>query len=183
MVLPKFFYRWWEPMNAIYHWVKVDGVMILLGGGGDTWPLFCVIKIVWTFWTKRQWGTKNWNLPLGSRSGYSHPDSWLDTQPALGLVFTAGFVAGTRACIRGQRSGLYSRPNEPPSWNLHDLIFFLAFECFRCFPAFSSTFIMVSSTALRYKGTAPHCRFEIEKCNLNHISFDIHSMYTTELIH
>ena len=32
-------------MKAIYCCVKVDGVVILFGGGGDTRTLFCVIKL------------------------------------------------------------------------------------------------------------------------------------------
>ena len=55
---PEIFCRWRGPMKPIYHWVKVDGVVILLGGGGDTWSLFCIIKL---FWTKRWWGAKNLN--------------------------------------------------------------------------------------------------------------------------
>ena len=27
--------QWWGPMNAIYFSVNVDGVLVLLGGGGD----------------------------------------------------------------------------------------------------------------------------------------------------
>ena len=64
--LPNILEMWWGPMKAIYHWVKQDGVVILVGAGGDTWPLFCVIELVWT---KRQWEAKNWNLPSGYCSG------------------------------------------------------------------------------------------------------------------
>ena len=58
---------WWGPTKTIYCWVKVDGVVILVGGGGDTWQVFCVIKLVWTFWTKRWWGAKNYNFHSFSR--------------------------------------------------------------------------------------------------------------------
>ena len=58
---------WWGPTKTIYCWVKVDWVVILVGGGGDTWQVFCVIKLVWTFWTKRRWGAKNYNFHSFSR--------------------------------------------------------------------------------------------------------------------
>ena len=34
------------------------GVVILFGGGGDTWTQFSVIELVWTFCTERRWGAK-----------------------------------------------------------------------------------------------------------------------------
>ena len=55
----------WFYLFACWHAANVYGVVILVGGGGDTWTLFCVIKLVWTFCTKRRWGAKNENLPLG----------------------------------------------------------------------------------------------------------------------
>ena len=38
-------------------------MVILVGRCEDTRPLFCIIKLVWTVWTKRWWGAKNWNFP------------------------------------------------------------------------------------------------------------------------
>ena len=52
---PEFFCRW--PMKAIYQWVEVDEEVILLRGGGDTWPLFCEIKLFWTFELRGDWST------------------------------------------------------------------------------------------------------------------------------
>ena len=37
---------WWGPMNAFCHYVNVDGVVILCGGGGNTSTLHVVIKLV-----------------------------------------------------------------------------------------------------------------------------------------
>ena len=62
---------WWGPTKAINCSVKVDGLVILVGGGGDTWPLFCVIELVWTFWTKRQWKQKPEICPQSSALEHS----------------------------------------------------------------------------------------------------------------
>ena len=60
---------WWEPTKTLYRSVNVDRVIILFGGGGDTWTLFWVIELVWTFCTKGKWGAKNEILHSGYCSG------------------------------------------------------------------------------------------------------------------
>ena len=60
--LPKILGLWWGPTKAIYRSVNTDRAIILFAGGGDTWTLFWVIKLVWTFCTERRRGAKNWNL-------------------------------------------------------------------------------------------------------------------------
>ena len=54
----------WFSLFAYCHMGNEYGVVIVVGGGGDTWPLFCIIEVVWTFCTERRWGAKNENLPL-----------------------------------------------------------------------------------------------------------------------
>ena len=38
--------RWWGPMKAICHSVKVDGVGMVLAGGGDTSTLHVIMEVV-----------------------------------------------------------------------------------------------------------------------------------------
>ena len=52
-------------MKAVYHWVKVAGVVILLWGGGNTWSLFCIIKLVWPFLNWEVVGRKKLKFALG----------------------------------------------------------------------------------------------------------------------
>ena len=61
MVLPKKFLQVVGTYEGRLLLCESRWVVILLGDGGDTWPLFCIIKLVWTFWTKRWWGAKNLN--------------------------------------------------------------------------------------------------------------------------
>ena len=51
----------WFCLLACWHAVNVYGVVILVGGVGDTWTLLCITKLVWTFCTKGQWGARKEN--------------------------------------------------------------------------------------------------------------------------
>ena len=44
--LPKILGMWWGPTKAICHSVRLYAVIILLGGGGDTWTLFGKFVVV-----------------------------------------------------------------------------------------------------------------------------------------
>ena len=72
-------------------WLGGGGV-ILVGGGRDTWPLFCIIELVWSFLPKRQWGPKtaicpwDWSWALG-------PVSWvLSPSKPPGKTFTTWYL-------------------------------------------------------------------------------------------
>ena len=72
---PNIFCRQWGPTKAIYCGVKVDGVVILLGGGVDTWPLFCEL-LNWEVGSKKL----KFSLPL-SFTPRSHQTSHLVKLP------------------------------------------------------------------------------------------------------
>ena len=55
---PKILGSWWGPMKAFCHSMNVDGVVILLGGGGDTSTLHVITELVWIFCTQKLWGLK-----------------------------------------------------------------------------------------------------------------------------
>ena len=49
---------WWGPMKTFCLSVNVDGVGIVLAGGGDTWTLDVITELVWPFYTEPWWGVK-----------------------------------------------------------------------------------------------------------------------------
>ena len=77
----------------------------------DTWPLFCIIEVVWTFCTERQSGAKNKNFPLGQPEHLG----WHERSCPLARALVP---LPERSC-----------PNEPPgetftTWYLTYLMFF-----------------------------------------------------------
>ena len=74
---PKILGGRWGHMNVTSHFVNVDRVVVLLGGGGDTSTLHAVIKLVWAFLHSEVVGTLKPSSQLSS-----HP-AFTPLQPAL----------------------------------------------------------------------------------------------------
>ena len=88
--------------------VKVDGLGILLGDGGDTWPLFCIIEL----FAQRGGGEQNTKI----------------FACALACCRSFRNFWGNANC--GSKSESVSKwlrdwATKPPSWNLHNIFFVL----------------------------------------------------------
>ena len=110
---PKVLGQWWGPMNAICRSVNAVGVVILLGGGGDTSTLHHVIRVVSTFYNLGWWGHKNLvytsHLPLHNLHLASHPSKWFQ----LFLTYGGGDTETQLHCPHTHCTCPYTYPYNP----------------------------------------------------------------------